>query len=353
MIEIDGSYGEGGGQILRTSVSLSALTMRPIRIVNIRANRPQPGLKRQHLTGIDLTGQLVDAEMRGLQVGSTEVEFIPQERRGGRFSLDVGTAGSLSLVLQAVLPPAVFSPNPVTLSLRGGTDVKWSPPVDYIKYVFGHMLRKLGPILDIKVKRRGHYPKGGGIVECDVTPVKSLKQIDLVEFGKLTSVTGISHCARLPAHVAERQADAAKGTIRNALGVEPDFIIETYSKDADPHLGPGSGIVIWGDSDTGARVGADSLGDRGVRAEHVGNKAAENLVRDLSTNRAVDSHLSDMIVPYMAVAEGESTIGVTQITSHLITNIWTVQQILGTKIELTGTAGEPGLVKIQGERLSL
>ena len=136
MIEIDGSVGEGGGQILRTTVSLSALTMTPVRVTNIRAGRKQPGLRRQHMAGIELTGQLVSADVSGLEVGSGEVEFVPRERRSGMFSHDVGTAGSISLILQAVLPPAILAKEPVVFRLRGGTDVKWSPPIDFFTVSF-------------------------------------------------------------------------------------------------------------------------------------------------------------------------------------------------------------------------
>ncbi|MHA2352962.1 MAG: RNA 3'-terminal phosphate cyclase, partial [Candidatus Thorarchaeota archaeon] len=215
MIEIDGSYGEGGGQILRTAISLSALTMKPIRITNIRAGRPKPGLKRQHMAGIEVTGKIVGAEIKGLEVGSTVVEFVPHERRGGTINYDVGTAGSISLVLQATLPPAVLSPEPISFHLRGGTDVKWSPPVDYLLNVFAHMLEFLGPKIEILQKNRGHYPRGGGVVTCDVTPVGSIKPLEKVESGNLKSVEGVSHCVRLPGHIAERQAVTAEEMILN------------------------------------------------------------------------------------------------------------------------------------------
>ena len=334
MIEIDGSYGEGGGQILRTSVSLAALTMKPVRVSNIRAGRPKPGLKRQHMAGIQLTGELVDASIEGLNVGSTEVIFTPQRRKGGSFSIDVGTAGSISLILQAVLPPAVLAPEPVVFHIRGGTDVKWSPPVDYLKNVFVQVLGRLGPIVEIEQKKRGHYPKGGGEVLCRVTPVKELKALELVDFAELSSVTGISHCVRLPSHVAERQAAAAAQMISKKLRIAASIETESYSKRDDPHLGPGSGIVLWADDANGTRLGADSLGDRGVRAEEVGIKAAKQLVREFSTGKAIDSHLCDMIVPYLAVASGKSRIGISEITSHLTTNLWTLKQILETEMNL-------------------
>jgi RNA 3'-phosphate cyclase len=346
LIEIDGSYGEGGGQILRTSVSLSALTMKPIRIAKIRAGRPKPGLKKQHLSGIKLTGELVDATIEGLKVGSTEISFIPKHRKSGSFNIDIGTAGSISLILQAVLPPAVLAPEPITFQIRGGTDVKWSPPVDYLTKVFCPLVSRLGSKVEIEQKKRGHYPRGGGEVLCKVTPAKELNSLNMIEFGELSSVAGISHCVRLPSHVAERQAAAAEKVIREKLDVEANIETETYSKKDDAHLSPGSGIVLWADSNNGARLGTDRLGEKGVRAEVVGTKAAEQLILEVSRGRAIDSHLADMIVPYLAVAKGESTIGIAEITSHLATNLWTIEQILGTSSNLEGKIGESGLLKI-------
>jgi len=348
LIEIDGSYGEGGGQILRTSISLAALTMSPVRISKIRAGRPKPGLKRQHLSGIKLTGELVDAAIEGLEVGSTEVTFIPNQRQSGLFDIDIGTAGSISLILQAVLPPAVLAPKPITFQIRGGTDVKWSPPIDYLQNVFSPMVSQLGAIVEIEQKKRGHYPRGGGIVLCRVTPVKELHSLDLVDFGELKTVAGISHCVRLPSHVAERQASSAKEVIRKKLDVEASIETESYSKNEDHHLSPGSGIVLWAEDRNRTRIGADRLGERGERAEKVGERAAEYLVNAVSTGRAIDPHLADMIVPYLAVAKGESRIGISEVTSHLITNLWTIEQILGTSMNLEGTIGELGLLKITG-----
>ncbi len=353
MIEIDGSYGEGGGQILRTAVSLSALTMKPVRITSIRAGRPKPGLKRQHIAGIEVTGKIVDAEIKGLEVGSTTVEFVPHERCGGKINYDVGTAGSISLVLQAALPPAVLSPEPISFELHGGTDVNWSPPIDYLHNVFAHMLEILGPRIEILQKKRGHYPRGGGKVTCDVTPIGSINSFEKVESGNLRTIGGISHCVRLPGHIAERQAMAAEEMILKHLDMKSDIVRESYRKDNDPHLGPGSGIVIWAESEQGIRVGADALGERGKSAERVGNDAVSQLVAEVSTGMAVDSHLCDMLIPYLAVASGNSKFGVTRITSHLITNIWAVEHVLGTRIKLQGKIGEPGMVLVEGSGLSL
>ena len=353
MIEIDGAYGEGGGQILRTAVSLSALILKPIRITNIRAGRPKPGLKRQHIAGIEVAGKIVDAKIRGLEVGSTTIEFVPRERRGGILSYDVGTAGSISLVLQATLPPAVLSPDPITFKLRGGTDVKWSPPIDYLHNVFAQVLGMLGTKIQINQKKRGHYPRGGGEVTCEVTPVNNINPVEAVQLGNLTGVGGISHCVRLPSHIAERQAAAAEEMILKQLEIEPKIKRESYQKGKDPHLGPGSGIVIWAESEQGIRIGADALGERDKSAENVGKEAASQLVKELSTSMAIDSHLCDMLIPYLAISTGTSRIGVTNVTSHLTTNIWAVKQILGTRIRLEGEIGEPGIVVVEGGDLSL
>ncbi len=348
MIEIDGSYGEGGGQILRTAISLSSLTLKPIRISKIRAGRPKPGLKRQHMAGIELTGRLVNADIKGLEIGSTQVEFVPSQRLGGRFSYDSGTAGSISLVLQAVLPPAILSEEPVEFDLRGGTDVSWSPPIDYLREVFVRELAEMGPVVKIVQEQRGHYPKGGGKVKVNIRPQQGVSSIHLLDFNEPIVVSGVSHCVRLPSHVANRQANEAERILaRNDIEYQA-IVRESYPKHEDHHLGPGSGIVLWAESTGGLRIGADALGGRGKPAEAVGAEAANNLVQALATGNTVDSHLADMLVPYMALADGESIMKVTEITSHLTTNMWVAQRILGIEAEIQGKVGQPGLVKIEG-----
>ncbi|MCS7099566.1 MAG: RNA 3'-terminal phosphate cyclase, partial [Sulfolobales archaeon] len=168
MLEIDGSFGEGGGQILRTAVALSAITGTDIRVVNIRARRPEPGLKRQHLTGILAAAEMCNAVVEGAQVGSTEVVFKPGSIRGGEYRFDVGTAGSVTLVLQTLLPIAAFADSPVAIEVSGGTDVPWSPPVDYLRYVVKPHLERLGYAFGVELVRRGHYPRGGGLVRVSV-----------------------------------------------------------------------------------------------------------------------------------------------------------------------------------------
>ena len=350
MVEIDGSMGEGGGQILRTSLALAAITGRTVRIYNIRAKRPRPGLQRQHLVSVKAVAALAGARVEGLRLGSTEIVFRPGRLRGGRFRFDIGTAGSITLVLQAVLPVAAFAPEPVEIEVRGGTDVPWSPPVDYVRHVFARLLERFGYSIDIIVKRRGHYPRGGGIVVASVRePPGRLNPVNLRERGDILYVEGISHAVRLPRHVAERQASAARQLLEK-LGVPIKIDVEWYEPGRDPHLGPGSGIVVWAITRNSV-LGGDALGARGKPAERVGREAATKLLEDLETGMALDRHASDMLLTYAAVACGESVLGGSKLTSHAETNMYVVRKVVPeAEVELVEKMGpdRPFVARVRG-----
>ncbi|MEM4847127.1 MAG: RNA 3'-terminal phosphate cyclase, partial [Thermosphaera sp.] len=220
-IEVDGSFGEGGGQILRYSLALSSLTMKPVRVYNIRARRSNPGLRPQHLAAVKALAEVSGAEVKGAGVGSTEVFFKPRRRAHGRINIDVGTAGSASLVIQAVLPVLLYAPGWSILTVKGGTDVQWSPPIDYMSRVFAHNIKHLGVEADVKLVKRGHYPRGGGVVEVFVKPVReALKPVDLVKRGRPLKAVVVSHSVKLPRHVAERQASTASILVERVIGVK-------------------------------------------------------------------------------------------------------------------------------------
>jgi len=329
LVEIDGSMGEGGGQILRTAVALSAITGKPIRVFNIRVKRDNPGLRPQHLTAVKAIAQLCNARVKGAEVGSLTLEFYPSAIRGGSYVFDVGTAGSIPLVLQALLPVLAFADKPVTVKIRGGTDVPMAPTIDYVREVLARLTKTLGYEFTVKVERRGHYPRGGGIVAVAVeNPPGGFKPRDFMERGGLRYVSIRSHAVRLPKHVAERQANSATKVLREKLKVEPKTELEYYEETKDPHLGPGSGITIWAVFEESV-IGSDSLGAPGKRAEIVGEEVATKLVEDIETGAALDRHASDMIPLYLALAGGTSKVYGAKLTLHTIT----VLELLKTLIE--------------------
>lgn len=351
IIEIDGSAGEGGGQILRTSIALSALVNKPVKIYNIRAKRSNPGLQAQHATAIKALAKITQAEVTGVEIGSSTITFNPNKPQGGNFKFDVGTAGSISLVLQTIMPCSAFSQSTTQLEIIGGTDVSWSPPIDYIKNVTLPIISKMGYTSEITLVRRGHYPRGGGQVKAVLNPVNKLSPLNLVDRGEILSIKGISHAVRLPQHVAQRQADSAQNKLKKAGFKDVEIKLEWYEQGKDPHLGPGSGVVLWALTESGSVVGADALGERGKPAEKVGEEAAEKLLKEIERDAPIDSHMGDMLIPYLAVAGGRSKIKVSELTLHLISNISVTEKILNVKFDVKGKEGQSGIISVDGINL--
>lgn len=348
VIEIDGSFGEGGGQVLRTAVALSALLGKEVHINNIRAKRPNPGLRAQHMTAIKAVAALSDAETRGLQIGSTDLFFTPRRKMSGSFTFDVGTAGSISLVLQALMPAAAFSSGSAEFEITGGTDVRWSPPIDYVRFVVLPILSRLGYVAEVELIRRGHYPKGGGRVSMKIQPCKGLRPLLLNERSEIKEVRGISHCVKLPSHVAQRQAAAAQEILKKINQLDIFITLETYPPETDPHIAPGSGIVLYTDKESGSTLGADSVGERGKPAEEVGRQAAKQLVEEIKSGAPVDRHMSDILIPYLAVADGKSQFRTSEITMHTITNAKMAELVSGAEIRIDGELGNTGTVAVKG-----
>lgn len=346
MIEIDGSFGEGGGQILRTALALAAVLGKHVRIHNIRAGRSEPGLRPQHLTGVKAIAEICSASLEGIEIGSTELVFRPDRPKAGHYQFDVGTAGSVTLVLQTLMPLLPFLSEKASLVLTGGTDVKWSPPVDYLRLVSLPILERMGYRGTLRLARRGHYPKGGGMVIFDTTPASSLKPIVGRKTGDLVKIEGVSHAVRLPRHVAERQAVAAERVILEKGLPRPQVDLDVSENGT--HLGPGSGIVLSAIRSEGAIVGADSLGERGKPAEQVGTDAAKRLVEELESAMFLDRHMGDMIVPFIALAEGVSEVSVSRVTHHTVTNVKVAELVAGVHFDSVGEIGRPGLLRANG-----
>lgn len=346
MITIDGSYGEGGGQIVRTALALSCITGRAVEIRNVRANRKNPGLQPQHLTGVLACGQIARAEVEGAVLGSHRLVFTPGRINGGEYTFDVeqtagkGSAGSVSLILQAILLPLSSAASPSRIVLRGGTHVSRSPSVHCVSEVFLPTIRRLGVQAAVDLVRWGFYPIGKGEVIARVTPCPELKALTWDKPGLVMRVSGISAAANLPRHIAERQKDAASQVL-TAAGVACD--IDTVDA---PSVGRGTVCFLKVDLEGGA-AGFASLGEIGKRAEVVGREAAEECLTFLETGAALDRHLADQLLPYLALAHGSSAITTEAVTTHLLTNIWVVRHFLDREVRVEGELGEKGRVVVE------
>ena len=348
MIEISGDLLEGGGQIVRTTLALSALIGKEVTITKIRDKRPNPGLQAQHVVAAKAVATICNAETVDLVLGSRRLTFTPRGHVAGRFSFDVGTAGSIPLILQALMPAAAYAPAPVEFELTGGTDVRWSPSIDYLRLIQLPLLERMGYSAWIQVHNRGHYPRGGGRVSVKINPPRRLTAVSWLERGELSGIEGISHCVRLPSHVAQRQATAAVQRLRVAGYDAVNITTETYPAAHDPHLGPGSGITLVAKFTSGAVIGADSLGERGKPAEAVGEEAASKLTRELDANASLDKHMGDIIIPFMAVADGRSEVHVSEITPHTLTNIKISETLTGVKFKVEGELHRSGRISVDG-----
>jgi RNA 3'-terminal phosphate cyclase (ATP) len=329
-IEVDGSIGEGGGQILRTSLSFSVITGRPIRIVKIRAGRKEPGLRPQHLQAAISVSRLCNGKLRGAEVGSTTLEFIPG-KIPEKFEqvIDTGTAGSITLIAQTLIPISIFGGVAIDVEVVGGTEVPNSPTIDYLTRIVQPVYRKLGAELDIKVVRRGYYPRGGGRVKISCGPIySSPRSLDLFAFAsgrkeevEVPKLSILSVSRSLPDHVTRRQMEAAKSVLDRAgfgdlSGNEMDS--------AGPSFSPGSSVLVYANGES-TLIGASSLGERGKRAELVGEEASRKFIEEWACKPNADSHLADMLATLLPCLNQSRERGMSfttsGITQHLRTNI--------------------------------
>ncbi len=326
MIEIDGSHGEGGGQILRTALALSAATGQPCKITSIRKNRPQPGMKAQHLEAARALASLCDAEVDGMELHSTEVVFRPGRIKGGKLEVRIPTAGSIPLVLQGIMIASVNAKKDVSVEIEGGaTSGKWAPSISYLKNVLLPVLGKFGFEGYVDVGKYGYYPEGGASVKCNFVP-RSMKHIDITERGRVVSIEGLSHASKSleKSHVAERQKKSFTGALK--ADVVP-IMYDSYFATA----GSGSGIDVWIKTEN-SFLGAGALGEKGKDAESVGKEAAAGVGKLLESGAALDEHAEDQILPFMALSGG--SISFHHMTQHARTNISVIEKFLPVKFSL-------------------
>jgi RNA 3'-phosphate cyclase len=332
-LEIDGSKKSGSGTILRLSIALAGILGEPLHIYNIRQRREQPGLRPQHLEAVLTAAKLCNAETEGAKLGSRELWFKPSGIAGGEIRAEIGTAGSIPMLLLTVLPVCAYAERSVSVHIvKGGTDVRHAPTINYLKCVLLPMLERMGLKASLDVRKYGYYPKGMGEVLLQVQPCHRLSPVRLEEFGTVEEIRGVSICTFLEDRkVAERQARAANDYFRS-YGLEAE--IQVLNDKSNP-LQKGSSLVLWAKTNTGTLIGGDAVGELRKLSEAVGREAAENLFMEVEAQATADVHLADMLVPYVALAKGESVYLARAVTDHLDTNIWLAQKILGVKFQVT------------------
>lgn len=330
VIEIDGSHGEGGGQILRLALLMSLATQKPFHITRIRAGRRKPGLKAQHVHVLRALGPISKSQFSDVTEGQTDIEFQPGAINGGSFTADIGTAGSITLWLQTLLSVCLMAKEKSYARVHGGTDVDFAPTIDYLRHVTLPM-SGLDAHADVTIERRGFYPKGGGRVKLVIDPMR-LEQPPL-------DWTGESEVREIRIHsvaaeslhdrdVAERQARAAVqelAPIRARIVPAPEY--------ADA-IGPGSSVTVVAELKNGARLGASSLGAQGKRAEQVGREAAQRLIEEITTGASVDRHAGDQLIYWLWRRGG--AIRVSQMTDHARTAVWVITEFAGEWCHLDG-----------------
>lgn len=338
---IDGGQGEGGGQVLRTALALSAIRGVPVEIHSIRARRRNPGLQPQHLTVVSALAEICGAQVGGAALGSQRVHFAPRAIRAGEYHFEVGTAGSVALVLQAILLPLAHADGPSRVVLTGGTHVPWSPPVHYLREVWLPVLAEMGLCVSLELLRWGFYPKGGGRVHVAIEGGVKLRPASLLSRHGATRLSGLSAVAHLPRSIAERERDQVLRRLE-AEGQQADIgLVEAEAS------GPGNFLMLTADSGSGP-AGFSALGERGKPAEHVADGVVDALLDYLKTEAACDPHLADQLILPMALAGGTSRLTASRITPHLLTTAGIVQQVLGCPVQIGGEEGGSGQVTIEG-----
>jgi RNA 3'-terminal phosphate cyclase (GTP) len=323
MLKIDGSYGEGGGQLIRTAIAMSCITNKPIKIHNIRSGRSKPGLKAQHLTGINAAAHICGAKITGNKLGSTEISFSPGSHQHGKFQFNVGTAGAVTLVLQTLVPIAAFGKDCSTFEIIGGTDVHFAPTIDYFEHVFGRNLKIMGLDISVQEVYRGFYPKGGGKVRIVVHPWKQRKAFDAIKQKKLEHIDVHSICSEnlRKANVAKRQINGFLDELSKERRKYVTEIKEIYatSRSAGTSLHAHAHFK-------NCKLGSVEIGKKGVRAEDVGAYCAAHLENEIISGATVDHRMADQILPFLAFTGGQFK--TYRISEHLKTNAWVIQQFL-------------------------
>jgi RNA 3'-terminal phosphate cyclase (ATP) len=338
MIAIDGSLGEGGGQVLRTALTLSVITGTPVRVTNIRAGRPKSGLRAQHLKAVEAAQAVSNAQVQGASMGSTLLEFQPGSIQPGRFRFDIGTAGSTSLVLQTVFLPLSQTAGPSTITITGGTHVPWSPCFHYLDLHWLSYMHQIGFSAQLTLELAGFFPAGRGSIQANITPAEKIRPLSLMERGVLRRISGLSGVANLSPKIAIRQRDQAYQRLKDLPSAQIDTI-------ALPARVKGTFLLLLAEFEH-TQFCTFALGKRGKPAEQVADEAVDALDAFLASDGAVDHYLADQLLLPLAIADGVSQIRTAKVSGHLTTNAEVIRRFLPVHIEFEGQMGAAGLVHI-------
>jgi RNA 3'-terminal phosphate cyclase (ATP) len=326
MITIDGSFGEGGGQIIRSSCALSLISGRPFRIFNVRARRDKPGLQRQHLTAVMAAAEIGGANVDGARVGSGEFTFVPGPIKHGEYVFKIGTAGSTTLVLQTVLPPLMTATGPSRITLEGGTHNVHAPPFEFLQKTFLPLINRMGVRVSIRLERYGFYPPGGGRLQVLIEPGTERRGLNLIERGALRGQRARALVVNLPQSIAARELNV----IKEKLGWSDE---ELQLETSDNAFSPGNVVTLEIESEQLTEI-FTGVGERGVRAEVVAERAVEEAMKYLEAGAPVGEHLADQLLVPLAISGGGSYI-TGQPSLHTTTNIEVIKKFLGVEIKVT------------------
>ncbi len=340
ILRIDGSEGEGGGQLLRSALTLSTITGRPFEIVNLRAGRKKPGLRPQHLVCVKACAKLTSGEVSGAAIGSQTVRFHPGPVRPGTYRFDIRTAGSTSLLLQTLILPLALAPKRSILTLTGGTHVPFAPPYHYLARQWVGLLRRIGIEADLTLSQAGYYPEGGGEIRAKIQPADSIAPFQLGPRGALEGLEGLSTVSNLDRSIASRQCRQALQRL-DAEGLAAGIEVREL-----PSPGRGTMLLLLATFAGGGRACHTALGARGKRAETVADEACDELLAFLDTRGAVDAHAADQLLLPLSLADGPSAFPVPVVTSHLVTNARLIERFLHCTIRIEGEPGQEGWVRI-------
>jgi RNA 3'-terminal phosphate cyclase (ATP) len=339
MILIDGAIGAGGGQVLRSCLTLSVVTGQSFTIKNIRARRKNPGLRAQHLSAVQLVGVISNASVKGAELGSTNLSFSPLANQPGKYQREIGTAGSTSLVLQTVYLPLSLLDHPSTITISGGTHVPMAPSFDFVNQHWLYYIKKMGFDISLEIIRAGFYPKGGGRIQGSIHPINLIKPLNLQQRGSLKQIWGVSAVANLERGIAKRQRERVLRRLGGKFPLNDIRIMHFPSKSK------GTTLYLICEFEH-SQCCYFSLGAKGKPAEQVADEVCEKIEDFLSTDATIDEYLADQLLLPLSFASGNSTFSTARITDHLVTNAEVIRKFLPANITISGKTGTPGNIII-------